>query len=151
MPMPHPRHLSPPATVRVCCNSCIFFLWLIRVTKKSSSCVMFFCGKSCKPVTCITTKKLHGLTIFLYTRLPQKKIHDLTIFLYTRYHKKKIHDVTIFLLYAFTAKKKNYTIYGKKKLHDVTIFSYMRLPQKSKITQPYRKETITNFTENACL
>ena len=64
------------------------------------------------------------------------------------YRKKKLHDLTIFCTRVH--RKKKYTTYRKKKLHDVTILSYTRLPQK-KNTRPYRKEKITNYTENACL
>ena len=93
--------------------------------KKSSSRVITFCGNSCKPVTCITAKKQQQRPDNFFTRIyRKKKLHVLTISLYTRLLQKKIHDMTIFV--------------------------YRRLPQK-KITRPYRKETITNFSENACM
>ena len=60
------EHARATISEGVCCNSCIFFLRQMCVTKKSSSRVNFFCGKACKPVTRIyRKKKLHDL--------PQKK------------------------------------------------------------------------------
>ena len=100
------------------------------VTKKSSSRVIFFCGKSCKPVTRITAKKkLHVLMIFLHTRLLQKKVTQLDDFFVHAFTAKKLHDVTIFFV-THIYRKKNYTTYRKQKLHDVTFFCYTRLPQK---------------------
>ena len=56
-------------------------------------------GKSCKPVTHITTKKMTQLDDFF--------VHAFTA-------KKKLHDVTIFLLHAFTAKKKLHNLPQKQ-------------------------------------
>ena len=85
----------------------------MRVTKKSSSRVIFFCGKSYKPVTHIyRKKKLHNVTIFLLHAFTAEKK-------YTTYRKKKLHNVTIFLLQAFTAKKK-YTTYRKERITNFT-------------------------------
>ena len=89
----------------------------MRVTKKSSSRVIFFCSKSCKPVTRIyCKKKLHDLpqkkkitqcdNFFLHALTAKiKKLHDLTA-------KKKITQCDNFFLHALTAKI--------KKLHDLT-------------------------------
>ena len=81
----------------------------MRVTKKSFSRVIFFCGKLCKPITRIyRKKKLHDVMIFwLHAFTAKTKLHDLP--------QKKLHNVTIFLLHAFTAKK-NYTSYRIKKI-----------------------------------
>ena len=97
-----------------------FFLPSMRVTKKSSSRVIFFCGKSCKPVIRI-------------------------------YRKKKIHDVTIFLLHAFTAKKNLHALPQKNITRCDDFFLHAFTAKIKKIAQPYRKETITDFNENACL
>ena len=81
----------------------------MRVTKKSSSRVIFFCGKSCKPVTRITTKKITRLDGFfvhaftakkitrldaLYTHLQPKNYTACNFFCYTHLLPKNLHDLT---------------------------------------------------------
>ena len=83
----------------------------MRVTKKSTSCEIFFCGTSCKPVTHIYRKeKITRRDDFFVTRIYREKKN------YTTYRKKKIRHVTIFFPH----------LPQKKKLRD--------LPQK-KITR----------------
>ena len=51
------KYKAGETLLSVCCNSCNFFLRQMRVTKNPCSRVIFFWGKSCKPVTRITAKK----------------------------------------------------------------------------------------------
>ena len=60
-------------------HTVLFFLQLLRVNRTRE-------------------KKLHNVTLFLYSCLPHKKLHALTIFLYACSPPKKLHN--------FTAKKK---------------------------------------------
>ena len=79
----------------------------MRVTKKSSHCVIFF-GKSCKPVTRITAKK-NKITrlddFFVHPFTAKKKLDDLMIFLYTHLVQKKIARLDDFFVHLFNAKK----------------------------------------------
>ena len=74
----------------------------MRVSKQSSSRVIFFCGKLCEPVTRITAKKKNTrLDNFFCTGVyRRKKLHDLP---------KKITRCDDFFLHTFTAEIKNYT------------------------------------------
>ena len=52
----------------------IFFFAVNACNKKIVQSCIFFCGKSCKPVTRITAKKkLHDLTIFFVRAFTAKK------------------------------------------------------------------------------
>ena len=78
----------------------------MRVTKKSSSRVIFFAVSRVSRLTRLTAKKNYTTRrFFCYTYLPQKKIARLTA-------KKKITRRDDFFLHAFTAKI--------EKLHDLT-------------------------------
>ena len=52
-----PAVISIPAR-HVCCNSCNFFAANVCNKKIVKLCNFYFCGKSCKPVTRITAKKV---------------------------------------------------------------------------------------------
>ena len=110
---------------RVCCN----FLRQMCVAEKSLSVVIFFCGKSCKPVT--RGKKSRHLTFFC-TPMFRKKITPPDNFFVTRIHRKQHTQLTSckkitpchhMFLHAFAAKKiyttlrqtKNYQFYRKRR------------------------------------
>ena len=63
-------------------------------------------------------KKLHEVTIFLYSHLPQKLLHGVTMFCTRIYRKKRLHNTTIFFCTRVYRKKK-YTQLLHKKLHEL--------------------------------
>ena len=62
----------------------------MRVTKKSSRCVIFFCAKLCKPALALPPKKITQHDISFFTLIDRKKkLHELTNFFTRLYHEKK--------------------------------------------------------------
>ena len=86
----------------------VFFFAVNACNKKIVTSCIFFCGKSCKPATHITAKKIKIIRFddFLYTRLPQKTITRLDdFFVHDLPQKNKITQRDNFFVHDLLHKK----------------------------------------------